>query len=117
MFGYAAGAVGEVAGFLTDLMDVYEASDASGAFDRKVNAEPIACKLAVLNVTSAPSAALRADMIAQRVLAYDPTFQLTRGQQVEIAGERWNPVPGTFVNGRGIEPDVVYRRVDVRFDH
>ena len=115
MFGYAESAIGEVAGFLTDFMDVYEVDDKTGGFDTRV-ASQVACNLAPMNANTAPSAALRAELLARRVLAYDATIKLGRGHQVEINGERWNPVSGTNIDARSADGQVIYRRCDVEFE-
>jgi hypothetical protein len=115
VMSYGADAMAAIGTYLTASMDVYEPNQTTGQFDTRV-ASSIPCSLALMGADAAPSVELRAGMLSHRVLAYDPSVQLTRGQQVEINAQRWNPVAGTFVDATTPDGVLLYRRVDVRLE-
>lgn len=86
---------------------------ADGTFSAVV-ANAIPCRLARLGLANAVTAADRADLAAWRLLYWDTAYALPEDTvQLAIAGERWNPVAGTYEAMDVGEGEIVYRRAQV----
>jgi hypothetical protein len=70
----------------------------------------IACRLTRVGVGTSTGTA-RAELQQMRSLVWDPNVEIPeRGVQIEVNGERWNPVSGSF----GLAPPpATHRRCDV----
>ncbi len=85
--------------------------DASGAFNVLARAD-LACRLGHVSARGASGAVERAELVATRRLVWPADYVMPERCQIEIDGQRWNPVHGSFaaptVAGR-----VAYRACDV----
>lgn len=92
--------------------DVYT-EGATGAYTVLAQAG-LPCRLGMVGTSGATSAPERAELVAMRRLLWCPDYAMPERCQVEVDGQRWNPVPGTFAAptwpGRGA---VVYRSCDL----
>jgi hypothetical protein len=72
----------------------------------------LACRIAHLRLTGRTLEERGAQAKLRRFL-YDPSYQLPRACQVEIAGERWNPVNDTDAAPRGPSGQVHHKSIDL----
>ncbi len=100
---------------LDKMMDVYT-EGAGGAFTTVARAaEP--CRLGQIDTGGARSAPERAELASLRRLVWGPGYALPAHCQVEIDGERWNPVEGTHAAPTWpFDGTVIYRSCDVQKD-
>lgn len=93
--------------------DVYIENPATGALTVVARAD-LQCRLGIISAQGASSAPERAELVAMRRLVWGPDYVMPERCQVEIDGERWNPLPGSFLAPTwpftGV---VVYRSVDI----
>ena len=92
--------------------DVYTETPATGAYTT-VERSGLRCRLAHVNQQPAATGADRAELAAIRNLLWEPGYEMPETAQVDVAGVRWNVVPGTFGAYRGPTGAVVYRRCDL----
>jgi len=72
----------------------------------------LACRLAVKPAPT-DGAVERAEGTPRRLLLWDDAYSMPNDAQVEIDGQRWNVVAGTFDALTGLDSVVVYRRCEV----
>lgn len=91
---------------------VYTVTAATGLYTT-VATTGLRCRLAHIDNRPAATAPDRAELAAIRNMLWEPSYVMPEQAQVEVAGIRWNPVPGTFGAFRGPSGAVVYRRCDL----
>lgn len=96
---------------------VYSPNGADGDYD-VLEKEDLACRLAVLGARSVDAGAVatgevRAEETDSRRLLWEPGYVMAETVQIEVDGERWNVVAGTFAAVRGPGGAVKYRRCTV----
>lgn len=73
----------------------------------------LVCGLFHLNTSSPSTGVERTELQADRRLMWDPAYEIPEGAQVEIDGERWQTVIGTFQHHSRNNTPNAYRRCDV----
>ena len=98
---------------LIDRADVYTEHPTTGAYTVLAKAG-LRCRMAHVNVRFVTGSADRAEIAALRNLIWEPGYDLPAYAQIEVGGDRWNPVAGTLKALRGPTGAVVYRQCDVK---
>lgn len=98
---------------LNQTMNVYQPSDDFTA----PTASGVKCRLGHINTNGAVSAPDRAELQELRRLFWVGAA-IAEGSQVEIAGQRWNTVKGTFAapDAAAVQDADLFRCCDVRPD-
>lgn len=55
----------------------------------------LACRLALVSAETAAGGAERSELLRRRQLLWEEAYTIPRNAQVEIDGQRWNPVSGS----------------------
>lgn len=71
------------------------------------------CRLAHVNVRPAPGAQERAELLARRRLMWPAGVTISEYSQVEVEGQRWNVIAGTFAARPGPSGAVMFQSCDV----
>jgi hypothetical protein len=99
---------------LDQKMDVYQEDPGSGAFTTPL-AAGVSCRVATVSTSGAQTRDARAQLTSMRLLMWDAGYQMpeTSQVQIEVEGERYNPVSGTYVPRRGPNGAVMFRICDL----
>lgn len=100
------------ANVLDQVATVYTEALATGAYTVVAQAN-LPCRLGVIPTRGATSSAERAELASMRRLVWGPGYAMPEHCQIEIDGQRWNPVAGTLMAPTWIDGSVVYRAADV----
>jgi len=95
---------------LNTYADVYIVNDVNGEYDILTHPQ-LPCRLAHIGVTGA--AIDRAQLLSTRMLIWDVGYSIPDDAQVDVEGNRWQTVRGTFSTLKGPNNVPTYKRVDV----
>lgn len=94
-----------------DQISTIYARDASGVYNVVLTTE-LPCRLVQVRGSFSDQQG-RAELARMRRFLWDPGYEMPAYSQVEVAGERWNPIEGTENAPRGPFGMLHHRSVDV----
>lgn len=99
-------------GLLDKTADVYTEDSTTGAYTTLARAD-LPCRLGIVSTQGATSAPERAELAAIRRLVWGPDYDMPERVQIEVDGQRYNPMPGSFAAPTWPGGGVVYRSCDL----
>ncbi len=97
--------------FLTNTATVYGENATTGLYDTVIKTG-LACTLSHLP-TMSTNYAERQEIMARRILRWDPAYVMPENAQVAIDGVRWQVQAGTFDTRVALLNELFYRQCDV----
>jgi hypothetical protein len=97
---------------LDQTANVYTPHPTSGDFTVLARAS-LACRLAYIEQGGSTIGGERENIGSRRRLLWEESYTMPETAQIEVEGERWNVLAGTFGAPRGPSSQVVYRRCEV----
>ncbi|NJN53286.1 MAG: hypothetical protein HC804_00135 [Anaerolineae bacterium] len=91
---------------------VYTPHATTGAYTVVARSE-LVCRLAYVEQGGSAVGGERENIGQRRRLLWDAEYAMPDEAQVEVDGERWNVLMGTYGQLRGADSQVVYRRCEV----
>ena len=97
---------------LDQTADVYTPNGTDGDFTVLAKSG-LVCRLATIQVGPASVGGERESVGLNRRLLWAEAYTMPDDAQIEVDGQRWNVLVGTFAPLRGVDSAVVYRRCAV----